>query len=543
VAIVFGEEMSRLCHAQVRRWDAHLRGHPPRGVRNIHPAYASLLVSFDPRVRTLAELEAELRDLLATANPPEPTSSRRVELPTCYGGEFGPDLDEVARLAGMTPGEAAARHAGAEYLVHFLGFSPGFPYLGGLPEALDVARLPSPRTRVPAGSVAIAGGQAGVYPLASPGGWRLLGRTPVRLFDAARAEPALFALGDSVRFVPIAAERYAQIAAAENVRSPATAFTPADSEPAIVVARPGFLTTVQDLGRFHFGHLGVSASGAADPVSLRIGNLLVGNAEGAPALEITLVGGVFTFRRPALVALTGADMQAALGDETLPPSRAVAVAPGQTLCCGPARAGARAYLCVRGGISVPAVLGSASTHLASGLGGHAGRALRAGDTLHIGHDLAPRPPARGAMPEHIARTLLRTTALRITPGRHVDRFEPTQRTALASRAFAVTETSDRMGLRLRGRALAAPAGGRLLTEGVPLGAIQVPQDGQPIIIFVEHQTTGGYPQLASVIAADLHRVGQLRPRDELRFEWVSFGEAERLLNEQETMIRQWSEDG
>ena len=147
------------------------------------------------------------------------------------------------------------------------------------------------------------------------------------------------------------------------------------------------------------------------------------------------------------------------------------------------------------------------------------------------------------MPEHIARTLLRSTALRITPGRHADRFEPAQRTALASTVFAVREASDRMGLRLRGRTLAAPAGGRLLTEGVPLGAIQVPQDGQPIIIFVEHQTTGGYPQLASVIAADLHRVGQLRPRDELRFEWVSFGEAERLLNEQETMIRQWSEDG
>jgi len=534
--------MSRLCHAQVRRWDTHLRAHPPRGVRNIHPAYASLLVNFDPRVRTLAEVEAELRELLATVNPPEPTSSRRVELPTCYGGEFGPDLDEVARLAGMTPGEAAARHAGTEYLVHFLGFSPGFPYLGGPPEALGVARLPSPRTHVPAGSVAIAGGQAGVYPLASPGGWRLLGRTPVRLFDAARAEPALLALGDSVRFVPIAAERYAEIAAAEGARSPAV-FTPADGEPAIVVARPGFLTTVQDLGRFHFGHLGVSASGAADPVSLRIGNLLVGNAESAPALEMTLVGGVFAFRRPALVALTGADMQATLDDETLPPALVVAVAPGQTLRCGPARAGARTYLCVRGGISVPAVLGSASTHLASGLGGHAGRALRAGDTLYIGHEPASRPPARGATPEHIACTLLRTTVLRITPGRHADRFEPTQRMALVSTAFAVTEASDRMGLRLRGRALAAPAGGRMLTEGVPLGAIQVPQDGQPIIISVEHQTTGGYPQLASVIAADLHRVGQLRPRDVVRFEWVTFDEAERFFNEQETMIRRWGEDG
>jgi KipI family sensor histidine kinase inhibitor len=542
VAMVFGDEMSLACHAQVRRWDAYLRAYPPRGVRNIHPAYASLLIAFDARVRPLAELKAELRGLLTTVAAPEPTSSRQVELPTCYGGGYGPDLDEVARLARMTPAQAAACHAGAEYLVHFLGFSPGFPYLGGLPPALAVPRLATPRTRVPAGSVAVAGAQAGVYPLASPGGWRVLGRTPALLFDAEQPEPALLALGDRVRFVPIAAETYAELVQAHDPGARMGVIVPPEREPALVVEKPGFLTTVQDLGRHHFGHLGVSASGAADALALRVGNLLVGNAEGAPALEMTLVGGSFTFAKPALIALTGADMQAALDDERVPPAHTLAVTSGQTLRCGPARAGARAYLCVRGGVAVPPVLGSASTHLASGLGGYAGRALRAGDALAAGEQMQ-RPPMRAAVPEHILRALAPRTELRVTAGRHAELFASAQRTALAAAAFAVTESSNRMGLRLRGPALGTPTEGRLLTEGVPLGAVQVPHDGQPILVFVEHQTTGGYPQLACVIAADLHHIGQLRPRDAVRFAWVTFEEAERLLAEQESMLRRWREDG
>jgi len=273
---------------------------------------------------------------------------------------------------------------------------------------------------------------------------------------------------------------------------------------------------VQDLGRPGYAHLGISASGAADALSLRAGNLLVGNAEGAPALEMTLEGGVFEFARSAIIALTGADF-----DAGIPMGQAVEVQPREQVRCGQARSGARGYLCVRGGLDVPLVLGSASTHLLTGLGGFAGRALRRGDVLPVGDAIRGAPSGRrwtGPAPR---------LTLRVTCG--------PQGAELCRPAWQVREDSDRMGLRLHGPALARHAG-HMLTEGVPLGAVQLPPDGQPIVLFVEHQTTGGYPKIAHVISADFHALGQLRPRAEVRFEAVSMDAALALLRAQEDSL-------
>jgi antagonist of KipI len=276
---------------------------------------------------------------------------------------------------------------------------------------------------------------------------------------------------------------------------------------------------VQDLGRFGWAHLGVSASGAADALALRAANLLVGNAENAAALEMTLTGGAFEFEEDAVVALAGSDFGA--GFPLWEPLQARA---GQALRCGATRAGARCYLAVRGGIAAPRTLGSASAHILTGLGG---RALRAGDVLPIGDQAvrAPRPPARGAP------TYTRDAALRVTAGPQAELFSD----ELYQHAYAVTEESNRMGLRLRGPAIPSPAG-NMLTEGAPLGAVQVPPDGQPIILFVEHQTTGGYPKPANVISADYWRLGQLRPRDEVRFELVDIETALDLLRREEQWL-------
>jgi biotin-dependent carboxylase-like uncharacterized protein len=276
---------------------------------------------------------------------------------------------------------------------------------------------------------------------------------------------------------------------------------------------------VQDLGRPGYAHLGISASGAADALSLRAGNLLVGNAEGAAELEMTLAGGAFEFESGALVALTGADF-----DASIPLWRTVEVKPGEQVRCGHARSGARGYLCVRGGIAVPLVLGSASTHLVTALGGFEGRALRRGDVLKVG-------PASGPANDSVARRAAPAPAphstIRVTGG--------LESVELCSATWQVKEDSDRMGLRLRGPVLARGAG-HMLTEGVPLGAVQLPPDGQPIILFVEHQTTGGYPKIANVISADFHAVGQLRPRDQVRFEPVSMDAALALLRRQEEWL-------
>jgi antagonist of KipI len=303
---------------------------------------------------------------------------------------------------------------------------------------------------------------------------------------------------------------------------------------AIEVQAPGLLTTVQDLGREGFGHIGVSPSGAADPISLRMGNWLVGNVESAAGLEMTLLGGTFLFPKKAILALTGSDFGATLDDSPIAIGTTIEVRPGQTLRLGPTGSGARCYLCVHGGIAVPTFLRSASTHLLSGLGGFDGRPLRKGDILHIGP--ATNPFRERTIAPHILEQLSSRKVLRVTRGPQFDWFSESSLHSFYAATYRVGEQSNRMGLRLEGALVSPRESRQMITEGVSLGAVQVPAGGSPIILFVDQQTTGGYPKIANVISADLHRVGQLRPRDEVRFEQVTFETARSLLVDQERLL-------
>ena len=196
-----GDEISFDAHLAVARLTRSLEG--VRGILNVHPAYTSILVDFDPRLRSHAQVEALLRERMASQADKAQPEPRHVEIPVRYGGEFGPDLRDVARHTGLSVERVVELHAAAEYLVYFVGFSTCFPYLGGLPPELATPRLAAPRKHVPVGSVAIGGAQAGIYPLASPGGWRLIGRTQVKLFDLSASPPPLLRMGDRVRFVPV----------------------------------------------------------------------------------------------------------------------------------------------------------------------------------------------------------------------------------------------------------------------------------------------------------------------------------------------------
>ncbi|HXG38007.1 MAG TPA: biotin-dependent carboxyltransferase family protein [Bacteroidota bacterium] len=305
--------------------------------------------------------------------------------------------------------------------------------------------------------------------------------------------------------------------------------------PRILVHTPGFLTTIQDLGRPGFAHLGVSASGAADALSLRLGNLLVGNPETAAGLEMTLIGGVFEFESETLVAVTGSDFEPRLNGASVPLWTSFAVRGGDRLEFGPTKSGARCYLCIRGGVDCPPVLGSASTHLLTSLGGLEGRALKKGDVIQI-HRGSPQHSALLRMKPEVLDALFQATPLRVTRGPQADWFSRETHALLSSSPYTVSENSNRMGLRLIGPELKRTIDRELLTEGVSLGAVQVPQGGQPIILFVEHQTTGGYPKIANVILADMHRVGQLRPRDEVRFEFISMDMALNLFQQQELLV-------
>ena len=298
------------------------------------------------------------------------------------------------------------------------------------------------------------------------------------------------------------------------------------------VLSAGLLTTVQDLGREGFGALGVSASGAADALSLRIGNRMLGNPEGTAGLEMTLLGGSFQFSGNTWVAISGSDFGAAVEGQPAAPYTVFQIYSGQKVQFGATKTGARAYICVRGGIDVPKVLGSRSTHLLSGLGGFEGRALRKGDVLPIGDD--SRCGTGNTM--RWGDFSVKPWKIRVTKGPQWESFSSSARTNFLEQPFVVTEEANRMGIRLKGMQHELASTGEMITEGVSLGAIQVTPGGQPIILFVEQQTTGGYPKIANVIAADLSRLGQLRPRDEVRFELVSMEAARLFYLEQERII-------
>ena len=302
----------------------------------------------------------------------------------------------------------------------------------------------------------------------------------------------------------------------------------------IHVQAPGLFTTVQDLGRPGFGPMGVSPSGAADPISLRLGNRLVGNTDGAAALEMTLLGGTFLFPEGGIVALAGSDFDADLNGQQISIWTPIAIGPKQTLRVGPSRSGARCYLCVHGGIEVVPFLGSAATHVLSGLGGFNGRALRKGDVLPIGP--AATTFRKRKVSSKALRHLVSRKILRVTSGPQSHWFPESSRQLFYADSYRVTEDSNRMGLRLEGNAIPPHTHGTMITEGVSLGAVQVPDGGQPIILFVEQQTTGGYPKIANIICADLASIGQLRPRDEIRFEQVGLETARALLKEQEELL-------
>jgi len=209
--VYLGEHISLETHHQVRKLLHLLESQPIPGVSNLHPAYCSILLDFDPLTLTHPELEATLsRYLHRMPHTPLP-APRELEIPTCYGGEFGSDLAEVAKLQGLSPSQVIELHSSVTYTVYFLGFVPGFAYLGELPEALATPRLATPRRSTPIGSVAIADRQTAIYPLATPGGWRLIGRTPIQMFRTDRTNMSLLNTGDRVRFTPFSPERFAAL--------------------------------------------------------------------------------------------------------------------------------------------------------------------------------------------------------------------------------------------------------------------------------------------------------------------------------------------
>lgn len=313
----------------------------------------------------------------------------------------------------------------------------------------------------------------------------------------------------------------------------------------------GLQTTVQDLGRPSSQRRGVPAGGAMDRDALRAGNLLVGNDDGAAALETTLIGPSVTFDHPTLVAITGADLGATVDHQPIPVWHAALVQAGATIRFGAPARGCRAYLAVAGGIDVPLVFESRSTYLRAEFGGHEGRALRAGDVLAVGPPsvLSQRIAASlgGESPVSAARWTIAPTArpiyppdavVRLIPGQHTDVLSEQSREQLFSEPFRISASSDRMGYRLDGAPLSLRRRIELLSEAVAFGTVQLPPGGAPIILMADRQTTGGYPRIGEVATVDLPLVAQLKPGDHVRFRPISLRDAHRLYLAREAELAQ-----
>jgi antagonist of KipI len=302
----------------------------------------------------------------------------------------------------------------------------------------------------------------------------------------------------------------------------------------IEIVRAGPLTTVQDLGRSGYGALGIPASGAMDAVALRLANRLVGNPEHSAALEFTLTGPEIRFEADHWAAIAGSRFEATLDERMMPNAESFPVGRGQTLRIGRSLEGARGYLALQGGVDVPPLLGSRSTFAAGGFGGLEGRALRGGDRLPIGRhpsEARRRRLVRGLLPAYRAEA-----ELRAIPGPQTEAFTAGGAEAFFAAGYRVSSRSDRVGLRLEGQAIEHTCGADLLPEGLAPGAVQVPADGQPILLAVDRPTTGGYVKIATIITADLWRVGQAKPGDRLRFVAVSVDEARALYRTLEVLL-------
>jgi KipI family sensor histidine kinase inhibitor len=471
----------------------------------------------------LAPLTAAVHDVLdappALSSDGSAGAGRLVTIPCAFDG---PDLDEVAGLAGLARDEVVAQLTAAPLTVSVVGFSPGFAYLDGLPPALaEIPRRARPRPAVPAGSVALANGHAGVYPTASPGGWQLVGRTGFPLFSSSEPPYAVLAPGDRVQL---------RVAAAGEETEPppqtAPSWSPSPGARAVFdLLGPGLRAVLQDAGRRGVAASGVPTAGAADPASCALANGLAGNEPGAAVLEVTGGGTRLRALGPCHAAVVGgAPAVRVEGTDVSSSGRLLPLEDGQVLEIGALTRGCRTYVAVAGGFLGPVVFGSRSSDELCGLG--AGP-LRAGAVLYAGEWAPPlgdhlADGAASKVPAH------RAVELRVVPGPHAERFDPGVLDRVAATSFRAANDSNRVGVRLRAEEAVdwGPGSGELDSQPMVTGAVQLPPGGEPIVLGPDHATLGGYPVPAVVIAADHGLLGQCGPGTEVRFVPVAFEEAE-----------------
>ena len=486
-----------------------LTAEPIAGVEEIVPAARTLMIQFRPS--TLERQTLVNRIAGQDLSQRREVEHRRVEIPVHYNGE---DLDEVATLLNINRAEVIQRHTAHDYSVAFCGFAPGFAYLTG-GAGFQVPRRQTPRTRIPAGAVALAGDFSGVYPKASPGGWQIIGVTPLQMWDLNRAEPALLRPGYKVRFTD------AGPLPASGLPLPSTpARTDATTGTFLEIISPGLHSVLQDMGRPGQTGQGVSRSGALDLGALRSANRAVGNPSDMACVESVLGGLSFICHGRALIAITGAHTPVTITNASGLQWQASNYQPieleaGDRVSLGSPKAGLRSYLAIRGGFDVTPVLGSLSTDTLAQLGPEA---LAVGDRLGFTAPVTGTSVSLTEAPAFELPTTDNIVTLDVVMGPRTDWFTQDAIQRLSSQLWRVTSQSNRVGIRLSGDTpLERFNHQELPSEGTSVGAIQVPASGQPVLFLADHPLTGGYPVIASVATHHLDLAGQIPVNAQIRF--------------------------
>jgi len=486
---------------------------PLSGIEEIIPAARTLLIRFQPLQVNMHQLATDI------IHRPRVSVSQRqhqtITIPVHYQGE---DLGYLADLLGITVPQVIQCHQESVWKVAFTGFAPGFAYLSSPDWQWQIPRRSTPRTRIPAGSVAVAGSFSGIYPQASPGGWQLLGYTEQAMWDLSRASPALLTPGAQVQFIPHESRKTLSLPTREPIAAQV-----AEKETSLTILASGLQTLWQDQGRAGKAAMGLSASGAMDKQALYSANRIVGNPRDACCLEITLGGLRIRANKDIVIAVTGAPCPLTLttvdgNDFLLAGYRPLNLAAGDELALGTPSRGLRSYLAVRGGFVVSSVLGSCSWDTLAQVGP---RPLRPGDNVQADSKSVHRAVLLDEQPAGRLPAAGETVTLDITMGPRADWFTPESVNQLITQCWQVTSESNRIGLRLAGaEALVRSHTAELPSEGTCSGAIQVPASGQPVLFLRDNPVTGGYPVIAVVADYHLDLAGQIPPGTFIRFKLI-----------------------
>ena len=483
-------------------------------IDEVIPAARTILIRYNPILTDANTLANHIANLdIATGVI---VTGELVTIPVHYHGE---DLAQVATYLGITVAEVIKRHTDNEYQVAFCGFAPGFAYMVSKNSQLNVPRLKSPRVRIPAGSVALAGEFSSVYPQASPGGWQLIGITDLAVWDLQREQPALLKPGSRVNFVDAkkATKKYHLPTAKPDK---ATINPPIDPQQDIKILATGLQTLLQDNGRIGQAALGISESGAMDKGALHSANRVLGNPINEAVLEITQGGFKAQINGAMVVAVTGAPCDITVTTAQSEKYKAsmyqpIQLAKGDVIALGSNKSGVRSYFAVRGGFNTSAILTSCSYDTLAQVGP---APLKIGQTLSITRNSKLNAVSLNEAPAINYPAAGDVVVLDIVLGPRTDWFTQQAVALLSSQLWQVTPASNRIGLRLAGEMpLTRAKQQELPSEGTCIGAIQIPANGQPVLFLNDHPLTGGYPVIGAVCNYHLDLAGQIPVNAKIKF--------------------------